>query len=110
MSYELPADPNLNSTLDTRYSTVSTRRSVPADLRSALEQALTPASFAALNTAAALARETGVPCYLVGGPVRDLLLGRPVGDLDLVLEGDAISLARRFAEAQGGRLTQHASF
>jgi tRNA nucleotidyltransferase (CCA-adding enzyme) len=38
------------------------------------------------------ARE-GVQIYLVGGPVRDLLLGRPVVDVDLVVEGDAQELA-----------------
>ena len=30
--------------------------------------------------------------FLVGGPVRDLLLGRPVGDIDLLLEAPALSL------------------
>jgi len=33
--------------------------------------------------------------WLAGGAVRDLLLGRPVLDLDLVAEEDAIGLARR---------------
>lgn len=36
-----------------------------------------------------------VPLYLVGGAVRDLLLGRERGDLDVVVEGDAASVARR---------------
>src|SRR5918996_2536505 len=34
-----------------------------------------------------------VPAYLVGGAVRDLLLGLEVGDLDLVIEGEAEALA-----------------
>lgn len=38
----------------------------------------------------ALARE---PVYLVGGAVRDLLLGRGRADLDLVVVGDAVALA-----------------
>ena len=36
----------------------------------------------------------GFPCYLVGGFVRDLLLGRSVHDLDVIVEGDAIQLGR----------------
>ncbi|HEX2371815.1 MAG TPA: hypothetical protein VHI33_04275 [Solirubrobacterales bacterium] len=36
-----------------------------------------------------------LPIYLVGGVVRDLLLGRERSDLDLVVEGDAEALARR---------------
>jgi tRNA nucleotidyltransferase (CCA-adding enzyme) len=42
----------------------------------------------------------GDPVYLVGGAVRDLLLGRGRADLDLVVEGDAEALASRLgAEA-----------
>lgn len=39
------------------------------------------------------------PVYLVGGAVRDLLLGRPRADLDLVVEGDAAALAERLGGA-----------
>ncbi len=35
------------------------------------------------------------PVYVVGGAVRDLLLGRGRADLDLVVEGDAAALAAR---------------
>ena len=59
-----------------------------------------------------LAWETGVQVYLVGGPVRDALLGVPVLDLDFAVEGDAVALARRLAlgQAQDGRVTAHARF
>jgi tRNA nucleotidyltransferase (CCA-adding enzyme) len=41
-------------------------------------------------------REAGEePIYLVGGAVRDLLLGRGRADIDLVVEGDAAGLAAR---------------
>jgi tRNA nucleotidyltransferase (CCA-adding enzyme) len=46
------------------------------------------------------------PVYLVGGVVRDLLLGRERADLDLVVEGDAIAIARRL----GGELIVHERF
>jgi tRNA nucleotidyltransferase (CCA-adding enzyme) len=43
-----------------------------------------------------LVREAGGdPVYLVGGAVRDLLLGRGRADIDLVVEGDAATLAAR---------------
>jgi tRNA nucleotidyltransferase (CCA-adding enzyme) len=48
--------------------------------------------------------------YLVGGIVRDLLLGRKSYDLDLVVEGDAIALAARFADITGGKITVHSRF
>ncbi|MFH1075992.1 MAG: hypothetical protein V1753_04010 [Pseudomonadota bacterium] len=41
-------------------------------------------------------------CYLVGGTVRDLMLGRPITDIDLVVFGCAIELASLFAKKTGG--------
>ena len=40
--------------------------------------------------------------WLVGGSVRDLLLGRPVTDIDLVVPDDAGGAARRLARDGGG--------
>ena len=40
--------------------------------------------------------------YVVGGAVRDLLLGREPHELDFVVEGDAVAVARRAAERLGG--------
>ena len=40
-----------------------------------------------------------VPAWLVGGAVRDLLLGRPAYDFDFALQGDALAVARRVANA-----------
>ncbi len=48
---------------------------------------------------------------LVGGAVRDAILGVPHGpDLDLVVEGDAIALARSLGRALGGRVLAHERF
>ncbi|MGD9694948.1 MAG: hypothetical protein AB7V42_04720 [Thermoleophilia bacterium] len=47
----------------------------------------------------------------VGGVVRDALLGLPPGgDVDLVVEGDALALARRIGRALGARVTTHDRF
>ncbi len=48
--------------------------------------------------------------YLVGGVVRDLLLGYPNFDLDLVVEGDAVKLAQQVTEAGQARLMAHKRF
>jgi tRNA nucleotidyltransferase (CCA-adding enzyme) len=42
--------------------------------------------------------------------VRDLLLERAVVDIDLAIEGDAVALAERLADAAGARLTVHRQF
>lgn len=48
--------------------------------------------------------------YLVGGFVRDLLLGRPNADVDIAVEGRGIEFARRLAREFGGRLRAHEKF
>ncbi|MHB8378000.1 MAG: HD domain-containing protein [Dehalococcoidia bacterium] len=53
-----------------------------------------------LRAITAGARGRGV--YLVGGTVRDVLLGREAHDLDLAIEGDAHAWARHLAGALGG--------
>jgi poly(A) polymerase len=52
----------------------------------------------------ATAREVlaGEPAWLVGGAVRDRLLGRPTDDFDVALSGDPGSAARRLARAARG--------
>jgi tRNA nucleotidyltransferase (CCA-adding enzyme) len=56
------------------------------------------------------ARQRGERLFLVGGVVRDLLLDRPVRDLDLVVEGDAVSFARALASRLGGVVREHDRF
>jgi tRNA nucleotidyltransferase (CCA-adding enzyme) len=48
--------------------------------------------------------------YLVGGTVRDILLGEPNFDVDIAVEGDAIALAEALAAALGGRVRPHEKF
>ncbi|GAB4242124.1 MAG: CBS domain-containing protein [Thermoleophilia bacterium] len=48
--------------------------------------------------------------YLVGGFVRDLLLGQPNADVDIAVEGDGIEFARRLATQLGGRIRAHRKF
>jgi tRNA nucleotidyltransferase (CCA-adding enzyme) len=45
--------------------------------------------------------------YLVGGTVRDLMLGRPGFDLDLSVEGDAIELAKAIAATPEDLVVHH---
>ena len=45
---------------------------------------------------------TGIRVFVVGGYVRDLMLGRPGKDIDILVMGDGVSFAREFARAAGG--------
>ena len=67
-----------------------------------LERLGRPAAVAALDGEDAV--------YVVGGAVRDVLLGRRPHELDFVVEGDAVAVARRAADRLGGSLTVHDRF
>ena len=64
----------------------------------------------ALTLLVELADRRSTAIYLVGGPVRDLLLDLQPGDLDVAVEGDAIDLAAHLAEAAHLRLVRHPRF
>ena len=78
--------------------------------RASLETVLDRAPSALLDALRQSAGEAGWPVYLVGGPLRDALLRRPVRDLDFAVEGDAPALAAALAEKTGARLTTHPRF
>jgi tRNA nucleotidyltransferase (CCA-adding enzyme) len=71
----------------------------PVDLLSRLGR---PPAVAALDGEDAV--------YVVGGAVRDLLLERTPHELDFVVEGDAVAVARRAATRIGGAVVVHDRF
>jgi tRNA nucleotidyltransferase (CCA-adding enzyme) len=77
---------------------------------SGLIERLPPPLLKLTLTAGKLADKTGIRVYLVGGIVRDLMLGRPSVDIDIMVEGDAVRLARQMAEKLGSPLTVHGDF
>jgi tRNA nucleotidyltransferase (CCA-adding enzyme) len=75
-----------------------------------LEATLPEVRVELLKRIADVALEQKYALYIVGGFVRDLLLDHPSLDFDLVVEGDAISLAETIQEQYGGRVTSHNRF
>jgi len=75
-----------------------------------LERSLPPEHLALIRAVAEQAEALHLPAYIVGGFVRDLLLDRPGLDFDIVVEGDAIALAKALARKHGGRITSHSRF
>lgn len=58
---------------------------------------------ALLATVSALLDKQGIKSYLVGGFVRDLLLGRKTADIDIAVAADALKTAHRIADTLGGK-------
>ena len=58
------------------------------------------------------ADELGLPCYVIGGYVRDLFLQRPNKDIDVVVVGNGIAMAESFARhlGKGARLSVFKNF
>ncbi len=54
-----------------------------------------------MHTIADAADELGLECYVVGGYVRDIFLERPSDDIDCVVVGSGISIARAVAKRLG---------
>ncbi len=75
-----------------------------------IESRLPGELVAFLKDAGEIAARLGGHLYLVGGVVRDLLLGRINLDLDLTVEGDAVRLAQRMGELTGGTVVSHTRF
>ena len=82
----------------------------PPSLSLRMEAALPGGMLQLLHRVGQVASELDYPLYAVGGFVRDLLLGRPNFDVDLVVEGDAAELATKLAEEYGGRVRRHKRF
>ena len=74
-----------------------------------LEQLANPARRA-IDVIREVAAEKQLKPYLVGGPVRDLLLDRPVTDIDLTVADGSSTLARALAKKIGGRVRSFPQF
>jgi len=83
---------------------------MPRNLLQQLEEYLSPELLRLLQAVRDTAAEQRFALYLVGGAVRDLLLDRANFDLDLVVEGDAIMLARQLAQKTGAKVVVHSRF
>lgn len=69
-----------------------------------------PALPQAAKQVLALADQHRLAVYMVGGFVRDLLLGIPPDDFDIVVEGHAATLAHALTQAHNGRMVVHPTF
>ena len=80
------------------------------DFKSQLKLALSTERMRLLHLVTDEATKRGLPLYIIGGSVRDVVLGRRLNDFDLTVEGNAIALARSLASKHGGRVTAHTKF
>jgi tRNA nucleotidyltransferase (CCA-adding enzyme) len=82
----------------------------PEMLDALMAEALPGSLLELLREAGDAASGLGYPLYAVGGFVRDLSLGEPNFDVDMVVEGDAIRLTQALAGKLGGHVRSHRRF
>ena len=75
-----------------------------------IRQAVSPTLQGVLREAGNLADEMGFSAYVVGGMVRDLLLGLQTIDVDIVVEGQGIHFARSLADRLHAKVRCHERF
>ncbi|MBI4329493.1 MAG: CCA tRNA nucleotidyltransferase [Chloroflexi bacterium] len=80
------------------------------ELTSVIEARFSAPLLRFVREAGGLAAQRGERLYLVGGIVRDLLMGLPAPDVDLVLEGDVGSFVGALREARLGAPLSHSQF
>jgi len=80
------------------------------NLTGLLNSRLPPSLVSLLRRCGQVGDEVSAPVFVVGGFVRDLLLGAPNWDIDLVVEGDGIAYASRLRAILGGTVHPHPKF
>jgi tRNA nucleotidyltransferase (CCA-adding enzyme) len=80
------------------------------NIRQLLHERLSKPIIGLLQVAGQIGQDLGVEVYAVGGFVRDMLLGIPNEDIDLVVEGDGIAYAHRLGERLEARVRPHLKF
>src|SRR5512140_1073803 len=80
------------------------------EMVSLLEKAIDSGHLSLLRLIADEAVKKSLSLYIIGGFVRDLFIGHPGLDFDLVVEGDAVAFARLISRKYGGEITVHSHF
>ena len=75
-----------------------------------IEERLSKRIIDLLKTIGKVADEIGCGAYVIGGFVRDLLLYRNNEDVDIVIEGDGIAFAKKYAPLVGARVHIYGKF
>jgi poly(A) polymerase len=72
-------------------------------VKGTLELFIEPKALLLLTKVSQFLTRQGIKSYLVGGFVRDLLLGRDTADIDMAVAADALEIAPKVAAAINGR-------
>ncbi len=75
-----------------------------------MQECFSHSTMSLLRHIGILSKSFGYKAYLIGGTVRDLLLGMENLDIDIVIEGDAIAFGEKLAHELHGTIVSHKRF
>src|SRR5579885_855702 len=93
-----------------RITSSGGRKMTNPDIAQRLQETLPDGVRRLLNLVTGTAAANNIPLYIVGGFVRDLLLGKPHLDLDFVVERSGIAFANLLKAQYGGEVETHPAF
>jgi len=85
-------------------------QTVKKNLTTLLKQRLDKQTMKIVERLGQLADELKYEAYLIGGVLRDIILGNPVTDIDIAIIGDGIRFAKKAAEILNARVSVHKQF
>ncbi|MEB1806236.1 MAG: CBS domain-containing protein [Bacillaceae bacterium] len=80
------------------------------NLRAKMKNQLPLAVFRLLKEIGTTATHSNTSAFLIGGIVRDIILGRSNDDIDIVVEGDGIRFSHQLVKDYGGEVKTHEDF
>lgn len=93
-----------------KQSPLRRKRRARFNISSKMKKVLPGEILRLLHAIGRLADKEGFRAFVVGGFVRDIILGVRNFDMDIVVEGDAISFGRKAADLLGGSLVVYHKF
>src|SRR5699024_3843514 len=86
------------------------RDNTEEDIRKLIKKQLSNNNYKVLTDIGNVANKLNIPVYLVGGIVRDILLGRENDDIDIVVEGNGVDFSKALKQTYGGEIIIHDQF
>lgn len=80
------------------------------DMKRVMEQYFPKNIIEKLKEIGKIAEEEKMKAFLVGGTVRDMVLGLPLKDIDVVIEGDALKIGEKVSQKMDAIFKPHLKF
>lgn len=101
---------NVIEMLHKQTETEDVQELIVTNLQKEMEKQLPVEIYSILKDISKTALHMQVSVYLIGGIVRDIFLGEPNDDIDIVVEGNGINFANQLQADYGGEVIIHENF